>query len=135
MAWNVTRSLGRVALPQPELLKWPLTSARIPSVVINANGLAADSSGPYEGRRYLLAGTILSKRGDGQYERFTAAGGQNVDAILFRTTEFADGTNKSDKPVAILDKDGVYDFDSAKILDFATHEAALTAAFTKSNFD
>jgi hypothetical protein len=135
MAWNVTRTLGRVALPQPELLKWPLSTARIPSVVVNATGVAADSSGPYEGRRYLLAGTILSKRGDGQYERFTAAGGQAVAAVLFRTTEFADGTDKSDKPVAILDKDGVYDFDKLKIVDFATHEAALRAAFTKSNFD
>jgi hypothetical protein len=124
-----------VALPQPELLKWPLSTARIPSVVVNATGVAADSSGPYEGRRYLLAGTILSKRGDGQYERFTAAGGQAVAAVLFRTTEFADGTDKSDKPVAILDKDGVYDFDKLKIVDFATHEAALRAAFTKSNFD
>jgi hypothetical protein len=135
MAWNVTRTLGRVALPQPELLKWPLSTARIPSVVVNATGVAADSSGPYEGRRYLLAGTILSKRGDGQYERFTAAGGQAVAAVLFRTTEFADGTDKSDKPAAILDKDGVYDFDKLKIVDFATHEAALRAAFTKSNFD
>jgi hypothetical protein len=135
MAFNVTRTLGRVALPQPELLKWPLSTARIPSVVVNATGVAADSSGPYEGRRYLLAGTILSKRGDGQYERFTAAGGQAVAAVLFRTTEFADGTDKSDKPVAILDKDGVYDFDKLKIVDFATHEAALRAAFTKSNFD
>jgi hypothetical protein len=135
MAYNVSRTLGRVALPQPELLKWPLSTARIPSVVVNATGVAADSSGPYEGRRYLLAGTILSKRGDGQYERFTAAGGQAVAAVLFRTTEFADGTDKSDKPVAILDKDGVYDFDKLKIVDFATHEAALRAAFTKSNFD
>ncbi len=135
MAWNVTRSLGRVALPQPELLKWPLATARIPSVVVNATGVSADSSGPYLGRRYLLAGTILSKRGDGQYERFTAAGGQAVEAILFRTTEFADGTDKSDKPVAILDKKVVADFDTGKIVDWGTHSAAVIAAFTNANFD
>lgn len=135
MAWNVTRQLGRVALPQPELLKWPLDTARIPSVVINATGVTADATDAYLGRRYLLAGTILSKRGDGQYERFTAAGGQAVEAILFRTTEFADGTDKSDKPVAILDKAGVYNFDKLKIVDYVTHETALLAAFTKSNFD
>lgn len=136
MAWNVTRTLGRVALPQPEILKWPLSTARIPSVVVNATGVAADSSGPYTGRRYLLAGTILSKRGDGQYERFTAAGGQAVAAILFRTTEFADGTDKSDKPVAIIDAPTVgVDFDKLKIVDFVTHETALTEAFVNSNFN
>jgi len=137
--FNVTRSLGRVALPQPELLKWPLSSARIPSVVVNATGVVADASGPYEGRRYLLAGTPLCKRGDGQYEQYTDAVGQSDTdlAILFRTTEFADGTDKSDTPVAILDAsvNGV-DFDRTKIIGWATDTIStnLCAAFgaTKS---
>jgi hypothetical protein len=121
MAFNVTRTLGRVALPQPELLKWPLSTARIPSVVINATGVVADVSGPYQGRRYLRAGTPLHKRGDGQYEQYTDAATQTPSAILFRTTEFADGTDKSDKPVAIIDSsvNGV-DFDRTKIIGWAT---------------
>lgn len=134
MAFNVTRSLGRVALPQPELLKWPLSMARIPSVVVNATGVVADvAGGPYEGRRYLLAGTPLHKRGDGQYEQLTDPTTQTgAKAILFRTTEFADGTDKSDTPVAILDGsvNGV-DFDKAKIVGWATDtiSAALCTEF------
>lgn len=133
MAWNVTRTLGRVALPQPELLKWPLSHARIPSVVINATGVVADVSGPYEGRRYLLAGSPLHKRGDGQYELLTDPATQTgAKAILFRTTEFADGTDKSDKPVAILDGSvNGTDFDKSKIIGWATDtiSAALCTEF------
>jgi len=134
MAFNVQRSLGRVALPQPEILKWPLSHARLPSVVVNATGVSADVGGPYDGRRYLLAGTILTKRGDGQYEKYTDAVGQDdVNlAILFRTTEFADGTDKSDKPVAIIDalSNGT-DFDKSKIIGYATAgiQTNLLAAF------
>lgn len=133
MAFNVTRSLGRVALPQPELLKWPLSHARIPSVVINATGVVADASGPYQGRRYLLAGSPLAKRGDGQWELLTDPTTQTGEkAILWRTTEFADGTDKSDKPVAIIDSgaNGT-DFDRAKIVGWATDtiSAALCTAF------
>lgn len=134
MAFNVTRSLGRVALPQPEILKWPLSSARIPSVVIRATGLVADGAGtPYEGRRYLLAGTPLIDRADGQWEQYIAQSttGRKL-AILFRTTEFADGTSKSDKPVAILDQNvnGI-DFDRTKIIGWSTDtiSAALCTAF------
>lgn len=134
MAWNVTRSLGRVALPQPEILKWPLSHARLPSVVIRATGLTADASGPYEGRTYLLAGTPLVKRGDGQYEQLTDPDTQTgAKAILFRTTEFANGTDsKSDKPVAIVDQNASgTDFDKSKIVGWATDDisAALCTAF------
>lgn len=134
MAFNVTRSLGRVALPQPEILKWPLSHARLPSVVIRATGLVADADGtPYAGRRYLLAGTVLVSRPDGQYEVYTGdAIGTRKLAILFRTTEFADGTSKSDKPVAIVDEaaNGT-DFDKTKIVNFATDtiSAQLAASF------
>lgn len=111
---------------------YPLDSSVIDSAVINATGVVADASGPYAGRRYLLAGTILSKRGDGQYERFTAAGGQAVAGILYDTIEFADGTDKSDQPAAFLRR-GV-SFDKLKIVDYVTHEAALTAALSTCEF-
>jgi hypothetical protein len=54
------------------------------------------------GRRYLLAGTILSKRGDNTYERYVSGAGQNVAGILFDTVEFADNTSVSNEPVAFL---------------------------------
>jgi hypothetical protein len=133
MAFNVSRSLGRVALPQPEILKWPLSHARLPSVVVRATGLVADAGGtPYEGRRYLLAGTVLVSRPDGQYEVYTGdAIGTRKLAVLFRTTEFADGTSKSDKPVAIIDEaSNGTDFDKSKILGWGTagiQSAVLTA--------
>ena len=93
--------------------------------------MTADTTGPYTGRRYLLAGTILHKRGDGTYERFTAAGGQSIAAILFDTVEFADASTASNEPVAIVRRN--VSFDATKIVDYATHSAALATWATANN--
>jgi hypothetical protein len=130
MPFNVSTTATRQALPKPEILEYPLETNVIDSAVINAAGVTADPTGPYTGRRYLLAGTILHKRGDGTYERFTAAGGQSIAAILFDTVEFADATAASNEPVAILRRN--VSFDSAKIVDYATHAAAL-ATWAEAN--
>lgn len=132
MPFGVSTDWRRQALPKPEILSYPLETNVIDSGVINATGVTADSSGPYEGRRYLLAGTILSKRGDNQYERFTAAVGQNVAGILFDTVEFADDSEASDEPVAFLRRN--VSFQADKIVDWATHEAAVRAALTTCEF-
>lgn len=132
MPFGVQTDWRREALPKPEILMYPLTTPVLDSAVINATGIVPDASGPYTGRRYLLAGTILSKRPDNQYERFTAAAGQAVAGILYDTVEFADGSDASDEPVAFLRRN--VEFDSTKIVDFATHEAALTAALPTCEF-
>jgi hypothetical protein len=80
----------------------------------------------------MIAGTILSKRADNQYERFTAATGQAVAGILFDTIEFADGTDASDEPVAMLRRNA--SFKSDKIVDYATHQAALKAALPSTEY-
>lgn len=77
MPFGVQTSWRRETLPKPEILSYPLDSSVIDSAVINAAGVTADVSGPYVGRRYLVAGTILSKRDDNQYEQFTASGAVN----------------------------------------------------------
>ena len=122
----------RQTLPKPEILSYPLETTVIDSIVVNAAGVAADATGPYTGRRYLLAGTIMSKRGDGQYERFTAAGGQTIAGILNDTVEFADNTDVSDEPVAMLRRN--VSFQATKIVDYVTHETALKAALTTCEF-
>jgi hypothetical protein len=133
MPFGVQTEWRREALPKPEILAYPLETNVIDSGVINAAGVTADASGtPYAGRRYLLAGTILSKRGDNQYERFTGAGGQAVAGILFDTVEFADDSDASDEPVAFLRRNASFKAD--KIVDFATHEAALEAALDTCEF-
>jgi len=132
MPFGVQRGWERITLPKPEILSYPLETNVIDSVVVNATGVVADASGPYTGRRYLLAGTILSKRVDNQYERFTAAGGQAVAGILFDTVEFADGSEASDEPVAMLRRNA--SFQSAKIVDFVTHATAVRAALTTCEF-
>jgi len=132
MPFGVQTEFRREALPKPEILAYPLETNVIDSGVINAAGVTADATGPYAGRRYLLAGTILSKRVDNQYERFTAAAGQAVAGILFDTVEFADNSDASDEPVAFLRRN--VSFDSTKIVDFATHEAAVEAALTTCEF-
>jgi len=132
MPFGVARDWQRQALPKPEFLSYPLETTVIDSVVVNATGVVADASGPYTGRRYLLAGTILSKRGDNQYERFTGAGGQAVAGILFDTVEFADGSDASDEPVAMVRRNASFRAD--KIVDYATHEVALKAALPTCEF-
>jgi hypothetical protein len=132
MPFGTQKAFQRLALPKPEILMYPLETTVIDSAVINATGVTADASGPYAGRRYLLAGTILSKRGDTQYERFLKTAGQVVAAILFDTVEFADGTDASDEPVAIVRRN--VSFDKLKIVDFATYTSDLTAALTTCEF-
>lgn len=132
MPFGVSRTWQRQALPKPEILSYPLETTVIDSIVVNATGVVADASGPYEGRRYLYAGTILSKRVDNQYERYTGAGGQNVAGILFDTVEFADGTDASDEPVAMVRRN--VSFQSTKIIDYATYSVALKAALTTCEF-
>jgi hypothetical protein len=131
MPFGVQLTATRQALPKPEILAIPLSTNIIESAVLRAAGVSADSSGPYTGRRYLLAGTILSKRGDGLYERYTAAGGQNIAGILFDTVEFADATAGSNEPAAFLRR-GV-SFDSTKIVDYATYTSALATWAAANN--
>lgn len=134
MAFGTQTNWRRETLPKPEILSYPLETTVIDSAVINATGVTADASGtPYAGRRYLLAGTILAKRGDSQYERFTASGsGQAIAGILYDTVEFADNTDKSDTPVAFLRRN--VSFDKAKIVDYNTHAAALASALATCEF-
>lgn len=132
MPFGVQTDWKRNTLPKPEILSYPLETNVIDSAVINAAGVTADVSGPYEGRRYLLAGTILSKRGDNQYERFTAAAGQAVAGILFDTVEFFDNSDASDEPVAFLRRN--VSFKATKIVDFGTYEAAVRAALSTCEF-
>lgn len=123
--FNVRRSFGLQALPNPEIFKWPLNTTKIESWVLNAGGVLADVAGTYEGRRYLLAGTILSKRVDGQLERYTAAAGQAIYGVLLDTVEFADGTDGSDQPVPVITDQAF--FAKNRIIDYATYTVALEA--------
>lgn len=132
MPWGASTAFRRQALPKPEILVYPLETNVIDHAVINATGVTADASGPYAGRRYLLAGTILSKRVDNQFERYTGASGQAVAGILFDTIEFADALDVSDEPAAYLRRN--VSFDSTKITDFATHAVAVRAALTTCEF-
>jgi hypothetical protein len=132
MPFGVSRDWQRLALPKPEILSYPLETTVIDSVVVNATGVVADASGPYLGRRYLLAGTILSKRVDNQYERYTGAGGQTIAGILNDTVEFADASDASDEPVAMLRRN--VSFQATKIVDYATYETALKTALPTCEF-
>jgi hypothetical protein len=73
MPFGVQRGWMRYALPRPEILAYPLSTNVIDSVVLNSSGVAPDASGPYMNRRYLIAGTVLSKRPDNTYEQYTGA--------------------------------------------------------------
>jgi hypothetical protein len=130
--FGVQTTWRRQTLPKPEILSYPLETNVIDSAVINASGVTADASGPYQGRRYLLAGTILSKRSDSQYERYASASGQAVAGVLFDTVEFADNSDASDEPVAFLRRN--VSFQAAKIVDYNTYQAPLKAALATCEF-
>lgn len=125
MPFGAKTTASREALPKPEILATPLETNVIESAVLRAAGVAADTEGPYEGRRYLLAGTVLSKRGDSTYEEYTGAEGQAIAGILFETVEFADATSASNEPAAFLRRN--VSFDLNKIVDFEGLEADLKA--------
>jgi hypothetical protein len=74
MPANVKTTATRKALPKPEILSHPLDTPVLESVVLRAAATTADVSGPYLGRRYMLAGTVLSKREDGTYEPYKGTG-------------------------------------------------------------
>ncbi len=73
MPFGVQTDWRREALPKPEIFSYPPAENVIDSVVVNATGVTADATGPYAGRRYLVQGTILTKRPDNQYERYTGS--------------------------------------------------------------
>lgn len=92
MPWGTQTNFHRDTLPKPEILSYPLETNVIDSGVINATGVTPDASGPYAGRRYLLQGTILSKRGDGQYERYTGGTGGSAGTNEVQTVTLANAT-------------------------------------------
>lgn len=132
MPFGTQKAFQRLALPKPEILMYPLETTVLDSAVINATGVVADVSGPYVGRRYLVAGTILVKdaAAPNQYNAYTGTG--TIAAILFDTVEFADGTDASDEPAAIVRRN--VSFDKLKIVGFATYSAALATALPTCEF-
>lgn len=76
MPFEVGTTAQRQTLPKPEILATPLDTSVIESIVLAASAVSADSSGPYTGRRYLLAGTVLAKRDDGLYIPYAAGAGK-----------------------------------------------------------
>lgn len=137
MPFGVSTSFERFALPKPEILKYPLETTVIDSGVISASGVVADASGVYAGRRYLLAGTILSKTASAsgatnQYTKYTGAGGQSVAGVLFDTVEFAGNAQSSDEPVAFLRRN--VSFNKDRIVGYATASGALASALPTCEF-
>lgn len=74
MPFNAKLTASRDALPKPEILATPLETNVVESAVLRAAGVTADTEGPYTGRRYMLAGTVLSKREDSTYEEYKGTG-------------------------------------------------------------
>ena len=131
MPFGVDTNWQRQALPKPEIVSHPLETTVIDSVVLLATGVSEAASGSvYAGRRYLVQGTILEAVGDGTYKKYDGTG--TIAGILFDTVEFADGSTASNEPVAMLRRN--VSFNSANIVDFATHEADLIADLSTCEF-
>ena len=131
MPFGVDTNWQRQALPKPEIVSYPLETTVIDSVVLSAEGVSEAASGSvYAGRRYLVQGTILEAIGDGTYKKYDGTG--TIAGILFDTVEFADGSEASNEPVAMLRRN--VSFNSANIVDFETHEADLIADLSTCEF-
>jgi len=129
MPFGVNSDWQRQALPKPEIVSYPLETTVIDSVVVSASGVDADVSGPYEGRRYLVQGTILEADGV-LYKKYE--GSEPIAGILFDTVEFVDESEASNEPVAMLRRN--VSFNSANIVDFATYETELSADLATCEF-
>lgn len=134
MPFGASNDFRRQALPKPEFLSYPLETTVIDSVVVTqASGVSADVSGPYQGRRYMIQGTILSyNAGNKTYERYVGGGGQNVAGILFDTIEFADATQASYEPAAMVRRNCSFKADA--IVDYNQYGSAVRAALTTCEF-
>ena len=128
MPWNIRTS--RQFTPDLEIFKFPPNSQGFASIVLDAAAVTPDG----DGRRKLVAGTLLSKNDTtNQYERFTAAVGQTIRGVLAHSVEFVDGTSKSDQPAALAFHGEVFRAD--RIVDWVTHGAAARTALPTCRFD
>jgi hypothetical protein len=126
MAWNIrtSRQIGT----DLEIFKFPPNAQGFASIVLDASAVASG----VDGRRKLLAGTILIKNGtSNQYEKYAGTG--TIRGILAHPVEFADGTSKSDAPAAMAFHSEVFRAD--RIVDFVTHGAAARTALPTCRFD
>lgn len=131
MPFGVSSGWQRQALPKPEIVSYPIETTVIDSVVVTADGVEEAASGSvYAGRRYLVQGTILKDNGDGTYSQYTGTG--DIAGILFDTVEFADDSEASNEPVAMLRRN--VSFNSANIVDFDDYESDLVAALSTCEF-
>lgn len=94
MPFEESLTAQREALPNPEILATPLDSSVIENIVLAASATTADGSGVYLGRRYLLAGTVLTKRDDGLYVPFVHGGGTASEVQKVTLTNATGGTFK-----------------------------------------
>lgn len=94
MPFEVGTTATRQALPNLEILAHPLDTSVIENIVLAAAATSVDSSGPYTGRRYLLAGTVLAKRDDGLYIPFVHGGGAFSEVQVVKITGASGGTFK-----------------------------------------
>lgn len=126
MAFNIRTS--KQITPDLEVLVNAVNVDVAASIIVDASTVAPDGNGD----RKLVAGTIMSKNVSNQYERFTGAGGQVVRGILAHTVLCADGTAKSDAQAAMWHH-GQW-FRSDRIVDWATHQAAVKTALPTCKF-
>lgn len=129
-AWNITS--GRQIAADLEILVQQVNVDVAASVVLDATSVAPDGNG----NRVLVAGTPLCKDATThQYRRWVTADAAvtPIRGILSTTVVFADGTAKSDTPVAMWNH-GQW-FRSDRIVGWATDQAAIRAALPTCKFD
>lgn len=127
MVWNIRTSRPGVQ-PELEIFVLPPNEQGFLSITIDASTVAPDSNGD----RILVAGTILSKNVNNQYERYTGAVGQEVRGILAHKVALPDGTAKSDKDAALAFHGEVFRAD--RIVDFGTLGTAVREALFTCRF-
>ena len=127
MPFGLTRSDSQAGYS--EILKFPVGPESGWSIVVDASTVASAA----DGRRVLKAGTLLSKNGSNQYERFTGAGGQAIKGVLAYDVEVGGTDAGWDTPAAMFFHQCVFRAD--RIVDFGTHGAAARTALPTCRFD
>src|SRR3954471_15023795 len=126
MAFNVRTS--RQVSVDLEIFKFPPNAQGFASIVLDAGAVASGS----DGRRKLLAGTLLIKDGvTNQYKQYAGTG--TIRGVLAHPVEFVDSTTKSDAPAGMAFHSEVFRAD--RIVNFVSHGAAARTALPTCRFD
>ena len=111
-----------------EILKFPVGDQAMASIVLDASTVSEVS-----GVRKLVAGTLLAKNANSQYQQYSGPSSVPVAGVLAYDVEFFDSTGNSDTPAAMFFHEAVFRAD--RIVQYNTYGAEAKHWLFTCRFD